>query len=187
MFMKCERECFIMHELLSTEERIKVLQYALECRIVGVEEVAKVTRLSRELVSKTLSLLAKYGIAEKERRKLRIPEIPQKRELKRFLNFITLYPKLRALKEDWVVSLGLYGELREGGEPAGERPRCLGSHQKPQNLEVSQAQEGDRACRGKRGKPAPVHPEAPEDPERKRPGVLLLSGLRLNGDTGGVP
>ncbi|MDV3103348.1 MULTISPECIES: nucleotidyltransferase domain-containing protein [Thermococcus] len=103
-----------MHELLSTEERIKVLQYVLERSLIGVEEVANATGLSKGLVSKTLSLLVKYGITKKEGRKFKILETPQKRELKRFLNFVTLYPKLKALKEDWIISLGVYGSFARG-------------------------------------------------------------------------
>ncbi|WP_456366777.1 nucleotidyltransferase domain-containing protein [Thermococcus sp.] len=103
-----------MHELLSTEERTRVLQYVLERDTVGVEEVAKATGLSKGLVSKTLSLLAKYGMAEKDGRKFKILETPQKRELKRFLNFVTLYPKLKDLKENWIISLGIYGSFARG-------------------------------------------------------------------------
>jgi len=103
-----------MHELLSTEERIKVLQYALERRIVGVEEIAKTTGLSKGLVSKTLSLLVKYGMARKSGRRFVIPETPQKKELKRFLNFMVLYPKLVALRTDWILSLGVYGSFARG-------------------------------------------------------------------------
>ena len=103
-----------MHELLSTGERIKVLHYVLERDTVGVEEVANATGLSKGLVSKTLSLLVKYGMAKKDGRKFKILETPQKRELKRFLNFVTLYPKLKALKEDWIISLGVYGSFARG-------------------------------------------------------------------------
>ncbi|WP_297487324.1 hypothetical protein [Thermococcus sp.] len=104
-----------MHKLLSTEKRTKVLRYVLERRLVGVEEVANATGLSKGLVSKTLSLLARYGIAKKEGRNFKILETPQKRELKRFLNFVTLYPKLKDLKEDWIISLGVYGSFARGG------------------------------------------------------------------------
>ena len=103
-----------MHELLSTAERIKVLQHVLERRTVGVEEVAKATGLSKGLVSKTLSLLVKEGIARKSGRKFTILETPQTRELKRFLNFMFLYPKLSSLKKDWTVSLGVYGSFARG-------------------------------------------------------------------------
>ncbi|WP_297471278.1 nucleotidyltransferase domain-containing protein [Thermococcus sp.] len=103
-----------MHELLSTEERIKVLQYVLERDVVGVEEVARATGMSKGLVSKVLSLLVKHGVAKKRGRKFTIPETPKKRELKRFLNFMVIYPKLIALKKDWIVSLGIYGSFARG-------------------------------------------------------------------------
>ncbi|WP_048151613.1 nucleotidyltransferase domain-containing protein [Palaeococcus ferrophilus] len=103
-----------MHELLSTEERIKILRHVLEQPLVGVEETAKATGVSKGLVSKTLSLLVKYGIAEKRGRKFRILNNPKKRELKRFLNFTYLYPKLEGLREGWTLGLGVYGSFARG-------------------------------------------------------------------------
>jgi len=103
-----------MHELLSTKERIKILSYVLELEIVGVEETAKNLGVSKGLVSKVLHMLEKEGIAKKEDRKFRIFDSPKTRGLKRFLNFLILYPKLSQLKEDWIKSLAVYGSFSRG-------------------------------------------------------------------------
>ncbi|NJF24984.1 nucleotidyltransferase domain-containing protein [Thermococcus sp. Bubb.Bath] len=103
-----------MHELLSTRERVKILQEVLQRRVVGVEEVAEKLGLSKGLVSKTLRLLVKHGVALKQGRKFRILNNPKTRELKRFLNFIILSEKLKGLKEDWALGLGIYGSFASG-------------------------------------------------------------------------
>ncbi|CUX77521.1 nucleotidyltransferase domain-containing protein [Thermococcus chitonophagus] len=103
-----------MHELLSTKERIKILSYVLELEIVGVEETAKKLGISKGLVSKVFHMLEKEGIAKKKGGKFRILDSPKTRELKRFLNFLILYPKLSQLKEDWIKSLGVYGSFSRG-------------------------------------------------------------------------
>ena len=103
-----------MFELISTPERVRILTYALERKAVGVEETARATGLSKGLVSKTLNLLTKYGIAEKRGRKFVILQTPKTRELKRFLNFVVLSGKLEPLKEDWVLALGVYGSFARG-------------------------------------------------------------------------
>ena len=103
-----------MFELISTPERVKILTYALERKAVGVEETARATGLSKGLVSKTLNLLTKYGVAEKRGRRFVIRLTPKTRELKRFLNFVMLSGKLEPLKEDWVLALGVYGSFARG-------------------------------------------------------------------------
>ncbi|EEB73071.1 nucleotidyltransferase family protein [Thermococcus sp. AM4] len=70
--------------------------------------------MSKGLVSKTLNLLTKYGIAEKKGRRFVILQTPKTRELKRFLNFVVLSGKLEPLKEDWVLALGVYGSFARG-------------------------------------------------------------------------
>jgi predicted nucleotidyltransferase len=103
-----------MFELISTPERVKILTYALERKAVGVEETARATGLSKGLVSKTLNLLTKYGIAEKRERRFVIHLTPKTRELKRFLNFVVLSRKLEPSKEDWVLALGIHGSFAKG-------------------------------------------------------------------------
>ena len=103
-----------MHELVSTPERIRILRYALERHRVGVEETARATGLSKGLVSKTLRLLVNYGIAEKSGRGFRILNVPRTRELKRFINFMTLSKKLETLKDEWIMALGIYGSFATG-------------------------------------------------------------------------
>jgi len=103
-----------MHELVSTEERIRILAYALERHRVGVEETARATGLSKGLVSKTLHLLVKYGMAKKSGRGFTVLSVPRTRELKRFINFIWLSKKLEPLKSGWVIALGVYGSFATG-------------------------------------------------------------------------
>ncbi|ASJ09569.1 nucleotidyltransferase [Thermococcus siculi] len=103
-----------MHELLSTRERVRILEEVLQKNIVGVEEVAKKLGVSKGLVSKTLQLLVKHGIAVKAGRRFRILNMPKTRELKRFLNFMMLSEKLEGLREDWMISLGIYGSFALG-------------------------------------------------------------------------
>lgn len=55
-----------MHELLSTPERVRILEEVLPKSTVGVEEVARKLDVSKGLVSKTLHLLVKHGIAAKK-------------------------------------------------------------------------------------------------------------------------
>ncbi|MBP1911000.1 nucleotidyltransferase domain-containing protein [Thermococcus stetteri] len=103
-----------MHELLSTPERVKILEEVLQKNAVGVEEVSRKLGVSKGLVSKTLHLLLKHGIAVKKGRKFHIIDSPKTRELKRFLNFIVLSEKLKGLKEDWILALGIYGSFASG-------------------------------------------------------------------------
>jgi len=103
-----------MFKLISTSERVRILTYVLERKAVGVEETARATGLSKGLVSKTLNLLIKYGVAEKRGRRFVIHLTPKTRELKRFLNFVVLSEKLEPLREDWILALGIYGSFARG-------------------------------------------------------------------------
>jgi predicted nucleotidyltransferase/biotin operon repressor len=103
-----------MYELLSTPERIMILEEVLERNTVGVEEVAKKLHVSKGLVSKTLRLLVKHGFAIKKGRRFHIIDTPKTRELKRFLNFIVLSEKLKEVREDWMLGLGVYGSFASG-------------------------------------------------------------------------
>lgn len=103
-----------MHELLSTPERVRILEEVLPKSTVGVEEVARKLDVSKGLVSKTLPPSRKARDRREKGRKFHILDTPKTRELKRFLNFIVLSERLKGLKEDWMLGLGVYGSFASG-------------------------------------------------------------------------
>ncbi|AMM53389.1 nucleotidyltransferase [Pyrococcus kukulkanii] len=108
-----------MYKLISTKERVEILRYILERDTIRVEETAKKLGVSKGLVSKLLHMLEKEGIVKKEGRYFKVILNPKTRELKRFLNFLTLYPKLSQLREEWIEGLGIYGSFSRGENKEG--------------------------------------------------------------------
>ncbi|MFA4647545.1 nucleotidyltransferase domain-containing protein [Pyrococcus kukulkanii] len=118
-FINCERNSPNMYKLISTKERVEILRYILERDTIRVEETAKKLGVSKGLVSKLLHMLEKEGIVKKEGRYFKVILNPKTRELKRFLNFLTLYPKLSQLREEWIEGLGIYGSFSRGENKEG--------------------------------------------------------------------
>ncbi|MFA4663325.1 nucleotidyltransferase domain-containing protein [Pyrococcus kukulkanii] len=118
-FINCERNPPNMYKLISTKERVEILRYILERDTIRVEETAKKLGVSKGLVSKLLHMLEKEGIVKKEGRYFKVILNPKTRELKRFLNFLTLYPKLSQLREEWIEGLGIYGSFSRGENKEG--------------------------------------------------------------------
>ncbi|AGK61324.1 putative nucleotidyltransferase [Archaeoglobus sulfaticallidus PM70-1] len=102
-------------KILSSRERIETLEFILEREAVGVEEVATSLRRSKGFVSQFLRLLEEEGILRKQKRKYAVlHEAPEVRAIKIMLNITKLQTSLVKHREEWIVSLGVYGSFSKG-------------------------------------------------------------------------
>ena len=113
MFMYRKRNIKAMlSELLSSEERIWLLRYALTTSPVTVTEAARAAAVNKGLASRYLAILAGDGYLERDGRDFSWIDNPKTRSLKAFLNVEALYKKI-ALPE-WAIGIGLYGSWSTG-------------------------------------------------------------------------
>jgi predicted nucleotidyltransferase len=102
----------MLSELLSSEERIRLLRYVLTHSPARVSEAARETGVNKGLASRYLALLVEEGYLERDGRDFSWIDETKTRSLKAFLNVEALDKKI-ALPE-WALGIGLYGSWATG-------------------------------------------------------------------------
>ena len=104
-----------MKELLSTQERLRILEAVIFKRVqVSVNETATQLALSKGLVSKYLDLLAKAGMVKRRNGKFIVVETsPVVKGIKVMLNLQRL-PISVFKKRPFIQAAGLYGSCAKG-------------------------------------------------------------------------
>ncbi|MDF0590859.1 helix-turn-helix domain-containing protein [Candidatus Methanocrinis natronophilus] len=102
----------MLSELLSSEERIRLLRYVLTTSPVTVTGAARGAGVNKGLASRYLALLVEEGYLERVGRDFCTVDGPKTRSLNTFLNIEAL-EKLVDLP-DWAIGIGLYGSWSTG-------------------------------------------------------------------------
>lgn len=103
-----------MHDIFSTEERIKILQAILfKEDPVSVNNIAYQLKLSKGLVSKYFDILTKKGILKRLKGKLCVKDSPLTGGIMILLNIRNINIRLFK-KYPFVVSAGLFGSCAKG-------------------------------------------------------------------------
>ncbi len=102
----------MLSELLSSEERIRLLRYALTTAPVTVTEAARAVAVNKGLASRYLALLVEEGYLKRAGRDFYTIDDPKTRSLKAFLNIEALDDKVHL--PDWAIGIGLYGSWATG-------------------------------------------------------------------------
>jgi predicted nucleotidyltransferase len=102
----------MLSELLSSEERIRLLRYALTTSPFTVTEAARVAGVNKGLASRYLALLVGEGYLERDGRDFSVIDNPKTRSLKAFLNVVALEEWVSL--PDWALGIGLYGSWSTG-------------------------------------------------------------------------
>lgn len=98
--------------LFKTEERIRILRYALYRNNVSVTAVSKETMTNKGLVSGYLSNLAKQGLLRKEGKKYRAQDNAMVSAVKVLLNLDRL--GMIPVDFDWIRGMGIFGSWAQG-------------------------------------------------------------------------
>lgn len=102
------------HKLLSTKERVKILNYVLyKTEHLTVNKTASELRLSKGLVSKFFDILTKGKIVKRKNNKFSIQENLNAKAIKILLNLASFDAKTFT-KYGFVKSAGLYGSFIKG-------------------------------------------------------------------------
>ncbi len=113
MFMNCKHYIEAMlSELLSSEERIRLLRYVLTHSPARVSEAARETGVNKGLASRYLALLVKEGYLERTDRDFSWIDDSKTRSLKAFLNVEAL--EKQVFLPEWALGIGLYGSWASG-------------------------------------------------------------------------
>jgi len=99
-------------ELFKTEERAKVLSYAMFRNSFIVAEVSRATGVTKGLVSRYLRLLEEYGLLQKDGRKYSTHDGAHSRAIKLLLNLERI--DLSTLSLGSARDMGLYGSWARG-------------------------------------------------------------------------
>jgi len=102
----------MLSELLSSEERIRLLRYALTTSPFTVTEAAREARVNKGLASRYLAILVGEGYLERDGRDFSWIDNPKTRSLKAFLNVVALEKQFDL--PDWAIGIGLYGSWATG-------------------------------------------------------------------------
>jgi predicted nucleotidyltransferase len=102
----------MLSELLSSEERIRLLRYALTTSPFTVTEAAREAGVNKGLASRYLALLVGEGYLERDGRDFFWIDNPKTRSLKAFLNVEALEKQFDL--PDWAIGIGLYGSWATG-------------------------------------------------------------------------
>ncbi len=113
MLMNCKHNIEAMlSELLSSEERIRLLRYALTTSPVTVTEAAREAGVNKGLASRYLAILVEEGYLERDGRFFSVIDGAKTRSLKAFLNVAAL--EERVSLPEWAIGIGLYGSWSTG-------------------------------------------------------------------------
>jgi len=102
----------MLTELFKTEERARVLRYAMFRSAFRVAEVSRATGVTKGLVSRYLRLLVEYGLLQREGRVYSPHDGAHSRAIKLLLNLERI--DLAALSLGSARGLGLYGSWVRG-------------------------------------------------------------------------
>ncbi|KUK43378.1 MAG: Nucleotidyltransferase/DNA-binding domain-containing protein [Methanothrix harundinacea] len=102
----------MLSELLSSEERIRLLRYALITSPFTVTEAAREAGVNKGLASRYLAILVGEGYLEREGRDFSVIDGAKTRSLKAFLNVVAL--EERVSLPEWAIGIGLYGSWSAG-------------------------------------------------------------------------
>ncbi len=102
----------MLSELLSSEERIRLLRYALTTSPFTVTEAAREAEVNKGLASRYLALLVEESYLERDGRDFSWIDNPKTRSLKAFLNVVAL--EKRVSLPEWAIGIGLYGSWSTG-------------------------------------------------------------------------
>jgi predicted nucleotidyltransferase len=102
----------MLSELLSSEERIRLLRYALTTSPVTVTEAAREAGVNKGLASRYLAILVEEGYLERDGRFFSVIDGAKTRSLKAFLNVAAL--EERVSLPEWAIGIGLYGSWSTG-------------------------------------------------------------------------
>ena len=102
----------MLSELLSSEERIRLLRYALTTSPFTVTEAAIEARVNKGLASRYLAILVDEGYLERDGRFFSVIDNPKTRSLKAFLNVVALEKQFDL--PEWAIGIGLYGSWATG-------------------------------------------------------------------------
>ena len=102
----------MLTDLLKTEERARVLRYAMFRSAFRVAEVSRATGVTKGLVSRYLRLLVEHGLLQKEGREYSPHDSAHSRAIKLLLNLERI--DLAALSLGSARGLGLYGSWARG-------------------------------------------------------------------------
>ena len=86
----------------------------LEREVVGVKETTRFLKRSKSFVSQYFRLLEDEGVLRREGRKFRVEQSPEVRAMKILLNISRLKPIIERHREEWMVSVGIYGSFARG-------------------------------------------------------------------------
>ncbi|WP_456321599.1 nucleotidyltransferase domain-containing protein [Palaeococcus sp. (in: euryarchaeotes)] len=104
-----------LSKLVSTENRVKILEYVMERDTVSVEQTSRALHLSKGLISLYFSTLVDEGIIVKKEKIFKVRhEDPLMKSLKILLNTYRLKNLLSKFREPWMKSLGVYGSYAKG-------------------------------------------------------------------------
>ena len=113
MFMYRKHNIKVMlSELLSSEERIRLLRYALTTSPFTVTEAAREAGVNKGLASRYLAILVEEGYLERDGRDFSVIDGAKTRSLKAFLNVAAL--EERVSLPEWAIGIGLYGSWSTG-------------------------------------------------------------------------
>jgi len=102
----------MLSELLSSEERIRLLRYALTTSTVTVTEASREAGVSKGLASRYFAILVEEGYLERDGRDFSAIDNPKTRSLKAFLNVEALEKQVDL--PDWASGIGLFGSWSTG-------------------------------------------------------------------------
>ena len=102
----------MLSELLKTDERLKILYYALYTDNFTVTEVSNITGVTKGLVSRFLDYMHSQGLLEREKNRFNVVNSANTRALKLLLNVARI--DAIALHRDWIKALGLFGSWALG-------------------------------------------------------------------------
>ena len=119
MFLKYEQKVhilqtitiFMLSKLLSSEERLKVLEYILYRTSFKVTEVSKELKLSKGFVSEYLNLLYKKNLLDKKNHYC-LSKNPLINAIKLLLNINKI--DVSKIKKPYIEGIGLYGSWANG-------------------------------------------------------------------------
>ena len=102
----------MLSELLSSEERIRLLRYALTTSPFTVTEAAREAGVNKGLASRYLAILVDEGYLERDGRDFSWIDNPKTRSLKAFLNVVALEKQFDL--PEWAIGIGFYGSWSAG-------------------------------------------------------------------------
>ena len=102
----------MLSELLSSEERIRLLKYALTTSPATVTDASNECGVSKGLASRYFAILVEEGYLERDGRDFSWIDNPRTRSLKAFLNVEALEKQVDL--PEWAIGIGLYGSWSTG-------------------------------------------------------------------------